>query len=142
MIILMTHGDSLSTLLPLVWTSTHHCRRCIVSIPSVTLLKQCQKISDVATKLWSQVNDIFCRSQISILTILMILFIQWLLLVIISQLASSFVLRTLWSQIIHFQFIYDFVDEVLHQLQHLDFGKATGSDGASTFFLKTVLCEM
>ena len=43
---------------------------------------------------------------------------------------------------VHFYLIYIFVDEVLHQLQHLDFGKATGSDSASTFFLKTVAFEI
>ena len=34
------------------------------------------------------------------------------------------------------------VDEVLHQLQHLDVGKTTGSDGVCAFFLKTVTCEI
>ena len=34
------------------------------------------------------------------------------------------------------------VDEVLHQLRHLDVRKATGSDGVCTFFLKTVTCEI
>ena len=34
------------------------------------------------------------------------------------------------------------VDEVLHQLQHLDVRKATGSDGVCAFFLKTVACKI
>ena len=34
------------------------------------------------------------------------------------------------------------VDEILHQLQHLDVRKATGSDGVCAFFLKTMACEI
>ena len=43
---------------------------------------------------------------------------------------------------VHFQFTHISVDEVQHQLQHLDFKKVTGSDVVSAFFLKAVACEI
>ena len=41
-----------------------------------------------------------------------------------------------------FQFSQLSVDEILHQLQHLDAGKATGSDDISAFFLGAPACEI
>jgi len=35
---------------------------------------------------------------------------------------------------VHFQFNKISIDEVIHQLQHLDVRKATGPDGISAFF--------
>jgi len=43
---------------------------------------------------------------------------------------------------VHFQFNKTSIDEVFHQLQHLDIRKATGPDGTSTFFLKAVASEI
>jgi len=58
------------------------------------------------------------------------------------QPANSFHFVDFVVLVIHFQFNKISIDEVIHQLQHLDVRKATGPNCISAFFLKAVASEI